>query len=279
MKTRANDRGQQDTGYGRVISAAAQTLWEMGAGSVYYDLDTIDEALFQVIECQHQNVDRPLEEKIETISGLVPPARDFIMAELHSISTLAYVALIEMAIEVAPQRALKRAGMPYKDFKPIKQRLRDRADLFLIKWMDYLEEKMQVEMRDARGGARRKPRQKVTAQLKRDFAVRVDALRPLWEFIIQFFESNDYEAECPAMLRQSERFKTIVAQTGNPPATLIRKVFRRKRYFEDGEEMPRNLQPRSFMVAQAADEMGLSYDLEQLRKFYGAGRKKSKASE
>lgn len=276
MKTKAKKADEpQDEGYGRALLDVAEVIWESGAGSAWYEDPPIDEALFQLLEYQHRKVDVPLDKKIERQAEIVAVARDFLMQELHSISILAYAALIEMALEVAPQRALKRAGKPYKNFVPVKQDLRKRAEIFLNKWWSYMEEKTEAETRDVRGGARRKPRQKVSAKNKRDFAARVDALRPVWRFIItDFFEVNDYESWCESALPRDGRFKRLTEQTGRPPASLIRKVFQRKRYFEDEEEMPRDLQPQAFAMEQAAGEMGLAeYNYATLKTFYDAGRK------
>jgi hypothetical protein len=144
-----NDEQQDAAEYARFLRNVAQCIWEAGAGSCRIGDDPVREALFDVLLHQSSKIDVSFETQVETSARLVFPAFDFIKAELHSISIVAYMVLIEQAVEFAPQRALKRADMPYKDFVPVRQHLRKRAEDFLNRWFDYLTEKTEAETRDA----------------------------------------------------------------------------------------------------------------------------------
>jgi hypothetical protein len=102
------------------------------------------------------------------------------------------------------------------------------------------------------GGPRRKPKD-FTPETCERFAKKTQELQPLWEFITEFFETNDYVPSCIKMVRLHEMFEELSSVcNGEVPEDLLKRVFQRER--KGGQEY----WPRTFALMHAKVELGIT---------------------
>jgi hypothetical protein len=120
------------------------------------------------------------------------------------------------------------------------------------------------------GGARREPADFRADEECAEFARRVNERRPLWKYILKFFEQNGYDAGCPNMLKQSSHFKSLSQNCADVPDDLLKSVFRRKK------KTAPEYSPLGFALKHAYLSLGIDrkYHFETLKKRYLRGKKK-----
>lgn len=119
------------------------------------------------------------------------------------------------------------------------------------------------------GGARRKPKD-FTPEMCERFARKVNELQPLWDTITDFFEREEYDPNCVAMVQKHSEFQKYSALcTSKVPRSLLKRVFKRKN--EGGEEY----WPSSFAILQAMLELKITgeYAISTLHKYRRKGNK------
>jgi hypothetical protein len=99
-----------------------------------------------------------------------------------------------------------------------------------------------------------------------ELAETVDSLRPLWDCVTDFFASNDYEAGCIEMLKESSSYKGL-AQDISVPDDLLRDVYKRK-----SKNAP-VLEPLGFAIEHARRLLNLELKFNSLRTHYFKGKK------
>lgn len=120
----------------------------------------------------------------------------------------------------------------------------------------------------ARGGSRRKGKAFGTQSESESLVTTVDSLRELWDFITDFFSTNDYDAGCITMLRGSAKFKEL-SRGYDVPDRLLKRVFRRQ-----DKERNDELEPVGFAIEHARHLLGIRNLHSTVRTKYYAGKKR-----
>lgn len=102
------------------------------------------------------------------------------------------------------------------------------------------------------GGPNRKSKNFNEDEDFKQFFRKTEELRPLWRFITDYFERNDYDAGCAASVRMQERFKELSKTCINVPNNLLKKIFERKA--SGGEK----LSPIAFALEHAYCEIKIN---------------------
>jgi hypothetical protein len=128
---------------------------------------------------------------------------------------------------------------------------------------------MTATIKKQRGGPQRKPKD-FTPEVCERFAKKVQELQSLWDFIIEFFQREDYDAGCAKAVKELDSFKQLSTTcTLEIPENLLKRVFERQR--KGGQEY----WPRTFALLHAQLELGITtkYATSTLHDFYRKGFK------
>lgn len=130
-----------------------------------------------------------------------------------------------------------------------------------------------------RGGAYKadnRPRREPTHDWKneenqRAFYAKVEELRPLWKFVLDYFVRNEYDSGCTRSIKEDSRFNQL-SKGCTVPDELLSTVFQRK------STRRSELWPLSFALKHAARELGIHkpdgqpFSVYKLEKHFRAGR-------
>lgn len=130
-------------------------------------------------------------------------------------------------------------------------------------------DRVQVIRKQKRGGNRRKPKD-FNPEMCRRLVLKTQELQPLWDFIADFFKTNDYDGGCVTMLKGHSRFRELAAVCETDvPDDLLTAVFQRKTF--GGKKY----WPMTFALQHAVIELGIAnaYSFETLHDYHKKGRK------
>jgi hypothetical protein len=131
-------------------------------------------------------------------------------------------------------------------------------------------------LKKKRGGARK--RNNIWLETDEEcaqFAELVDGLRPLWTYLIQFFEWAGFDSDNEDAVKGTAKYKALSVSVKEVPKKLINEARRREALKESGRKIPPQIQPRGLALAHAAHELGFADKLkyETLKKRYGRGKR------
>jgi hypothetical protein len=106
------------------------------------------------------------------------------------------------------------------------------------------------------GGANRQSEYAWDDEKYMQFARKVSNLRPLWDYITNFFQRERYDAGCSQAIKRLSEFERLSEEARDVPEDLLRKVFRRK-----SESGPKNT-PLAFALEHARRECGIDYEYQ-----------------
>jgi hypothetical protein len=131
-------------------------------------------------------------------------------------------------------------------------------------------------LKKKRGGARkRKNIWLETDEECAEFAKLVDGLRPLWTYLIKYFEWVGYDSDNEEAVKGTTKYKVLSVSSKEVPQKLINEARRREVLKEEGRKIPPQIQPRGLALAHAAHELGFAdkYKYETLKKRYERGKR------
>ena len=124
---------------------------------------------------------------------------------------------------------------------------------------------------DGKGGSREKSKTFQTPQDCVEYFKKVRDLHPLWNYITDFFEKNDY-ASCDKLIRKDKKFIKLTEKCQSVPESLVRKIYERQN--PQSKPLKPDLQPLGLALEHARSELGIDcVGHETLRKSYQDGKK------
>jgi hypothetical protein len=176
---------------------------------------------------------------------------DFVMllvVSLHDAVGRAFYdsvhSLIHKMVEPYLRTYWRSKGIP-TNFQLFPQLVREsqefdaRADAFRKAWL-----------RRMHGGARNfagfPARQDVSAIVHF-----IESVRPLWNYVIEYFSVEDYHADCVQRIKSDIHFRALLGNS-NVSDTLMKRVHRRRDSERNGA-IPKQLQPLGFAVEHARE--------------------------
>jgi hypothetical protein len=132
------------------------------------------------------------------------------------------------------------------------------------------------QLKKKRGGARK--RKDVWLETDKEcagFAQLVDSLRPLWTYLIKFFEQEGYDLDKQEAVRRTSKFRDLSHSFTEVPKKLINQARRRENLKDNKEKIPRDIQPLGLAFKHAAHEMKCpdKYKYDTLKKRYERGKR------